>query len=493
MAQNYARLNLKFAPENKLKLYHAFYLTLLSRAYFGYNQHMENLFEKVTALAKRRGFIFPSSEIYGGLANTWDFGPVGTLLKNNIRDLWWKMFVLDRDDMVGIDASIFLSPKVWEASGHVANFTDALVDCKNCHYRTRADHLIEDAIQEKRVEGLPVEELTKIIQENKIKCPKCGKSDWTEVRRFNLLFETSIGIIEGDKSQVYLRGEIAQGIFINFKNVLNTTRVRVPFGIAQQGKAFRNEITLGQLVHRTLEFDLMEFEYFIEPSIWEEKFEYFRNQMWIFATEVLGLKSDNLRWREHEEFERSHYSKRTMDIEYKYPFGFKEMFGIAYRTDFDLKNHQEKSGKDMSYTDPFTNEKYIPHVIEPTFGLSRLAGIVLFDAYAEDGERVLLKLDPKIAPYKAAVFPLLANKPELVEAARKIYEDLRSDFVVAWDERGNIGKRYASQDEIGTPFCITFDFDSLEDNSVTVRDRDSASQQRIKIEDLKNYLQEKLK
>src|SRR3990167_9152727 len=303
---------------------------------------MENVFEKVVALAKRRGFIFPSSDIYGGLANTWDFGPYGTLLKNNLRDLWWQNFIFERDDMVGVDASIFLNPKVCEASGHVSNFTDALIDCKNCKYRTRADHLIEENLKDIKVEGLPVEELTKIIKENKLKCPKCGAIDFTQVRRFNLLFETHVGIVEESKSKVYLRGEIAQGIFLNFKNVTDTTRVKIPFGIAQQGKAFRNEITLGQLVHRTLEFDLMEFEYFIHPSIWEDMF---------------------VMWREHEEFERSHYSMRTMDIEYKYPFGFKEMFGIAYRTDFDLKNHATQSGKDLTYTDPFTNQKFIPHVI----------------------------------------------------------------------------------------------------------------------------------
>ena len=450
---------------------------------------MDSLFEKVVALSKRRGFVYPSSEIYGGLANTWDFGPMGTLLKNNIRDLWWKKFVLDRDDMVGLDASIFLSPKVWEASGHVANFTDALIDCKSCHYRTRADHLIEDNVENVKVEGLPVEELTKIVREKKISCPKCGKHEWTEVRRFNLLFESSIGIVEEGRSKVYLRGEIAQGIFINFKNVLDTTRIRIPFGIAQAGKAFRNEITLGQFVHRTLEFDLMEFEYFINEKDWEEKFDFWKKEMWEFATNNLKLKTENLRWREHEEHERSHYSRRTMDIEYKYPFGFKEMFGIAYRTDFDLSNHAKHSGKDLSYTDPETGEKFVPHVIEPTFGLSRLVGIVLFDSYFEDGDRVVLKLDPKIAPYKAAVFPLLANKRELVAKAREIYDSLRPDFLAAWDDRGNIGKRYFAQDEIGTPFCITVDFESLENDTVTVRDRDTAKQERLEVDKLNNFLQ----
>lgn len=450
-----------------------------------------DVFDKVGALAKRRGFIYPSSEIYGGLANTWDFGPMGTLLKNNIRDLWWKKFVLSRDDMVALDASIFLSPKVWEASGHVENFTDAMVDCHKCHYRTRADHLIEDNLPDTKVEGLPVGELSLIIRDNKLKCPKCGESDWTEVRRFNLLFESSIGIIEEGKSKVYLRGEIAQGIFVNFKNVLDTTRVKVPFGIAQQGKAFRNEITLGQLVHRTLEFDLMEFEYFINERDWEEKYNYWKEQMWEWAGE-LGLNQENLRWREHEEFERSHYSKRTMDIEYKYPFGWKEMFGLAYRTDFDLKNHTEKSGKDLSYTDPNTGEKYMPHVIEPTFGLSRLVGITLFDSYIVDGERVYLALDPKIAPYKAAIFPLLANKPELIDKARSIYEPLKREYNVIWDARGNIGKRYFAQDEIGTPFCITVDFQTLEDDTVTIRSRDTGKQERMPAGKLQEFISDKL-
>lgn len=453
---------------------------------------MEDKFAKVVALAKRRGFAYPSSEIYGGMANTWDFGPVGTLLKNNLRDLWWKFFVLDRDDMVGIDASIFLNSKVWEASGHVAGFTDALIDCKNCHNRTRADHLIEDALPDKKVEGLSTEELDQIIKDNQISCPKCGKFDWTPVRRFNLLFETSVGIIEGDKSKVYLRGEIAQGIFLNFKNVLDTTRVRVPFGIAQQGKAFRNEITMGQFLHRTLEFDLMEFEYFIKPESWEEKFEYFRDQMWEFVKSI-GLKEENLRWREHEEFERSHYSKKTMDIEYQYPFGWKEMFGIAYRTDFDLSNHAKNSGKDLEYMDPMTGEKYIPHVIEPTFGLSRMMGIVLADSYAEDGERVVLKLDPKIAPYKAAVFPLVKNKEDIVGKAREVYETLKKDLVVTFDDRGNIGKRYLSQDEIGTPYCVTIDYQSLEDGTVTVRDRDTAQQERVAVEKLQEYISERIR
>jgi len=458
---------------------------------------VENVFEEVVALAKRRGFVYPSSEIYGGLANSFDFGPYGTLLKNNLRDLWWKKFVLERDDVVGIEANSFLNPKVWEASGHVANFTDSLVDCLECQYRTRADHLIEDSIPGFKVEGLPPEELTKIIKENKLKCPKCSSLKLTDVRKFNLLFETYIGILEEKKSKIYLRGELAQGIFVNFKNLLDTTRVKIPFGIAQQGKAYRNEITLGQFLHRTFEFDLMEFEYFIPPSKWEETFEYWRKQMWEWALS-LGINESNLKWREHEEFERSHYSKRTVDIEYQYPFGWKEMFGLAYRTDFDLKNHAKYSGKDLSFTDPVTNEKYIPHVIEPTFGLSRLTGIVLFDSYRKetvDGkERVYLKLDPKVAPVKAAVFPLLANKEELVKKARDVYDTLKKQGIlpVEFDDRGNIGKRYYAQDEIGTPFCITVDFQSLEDETVTVRDRNTAKQERVKIGELSNFLKEKL-
>lgn len=453
----------------------------------------ENLLEKIVSLSKRRGFVYPSSDIYGGLANTWDFGPYGTQLKNNIRDFWWKRFVIEREDMVGIDASIFLNPKVWEASGHVSSFTDALIDCKNCKYRTRADHLIEENLSSIKVEGLPVEELTEIIKKHNLVCPRCGSKDLTEVRRFNLLFETSIGIIEESKSKAYLRGEIAQGIFLNFKNVLDSMRVRIPFGIAQVGKAFRNEITMGQFIHRTLEFDLMEFEYFIHLSMWEEQYEYWKNQMWQWALDI-GIKNENLRWREHKEFERSHYSRRTMDIEYKYPFGWKEMFGIGYRTDFDLKNHMSHSGKDLTYQDLTTKERYIPHVIEPTFGLSRLVGIVLADAYTEDADkkRIILKLHPKIAPVKAAIFPLLANKPELVTIAREIYDTLKRVYLVEWDDRGNIGKRYLAQDEIGTPYCVTVDFQSLEDDTVTVRDRDTTKQERLPVSALLSFFSEKL-
>jgi glycyl-tRNA synthetase len=454
---------------------------------------MDTTLEKIVALCKRRGFAYPSSDIYGGMANAWDFGPMGTLLKNNIRDQWWKHFVLTRDDMVGLDASVFLNPKAWEASGHVAGFTDAMVDCRTCHTRTRADHLIEDFLTDTQVEGKSLEELDAIINKHQIPCPRCSAFDWTPVRAFNLLFETQVGILEGSKSKAYLRGEIAQGIFLNFKNVLQSTRVKVPFGIAQTGKAFRNEITMGQFLHRTLEFDLMEFEYFIHPDTWKETFAYWQERMWGWALS-LGISKEHLRVREHSDQERSHYSSRTIDIEYHYPFGWKEMFGLAYRSDFDLKNHAEHSGKDLSYLDQETGAAYIPHVIEPTFGLSRLTGIVLFDAYREirDGEktRIILSLAPSIAPIKTAVFPLLANKPDLIQKAREVYHFCQEhiDGKVAWDDRGNIGKRYASQDEVGTPYCLTIDFQSLEDDTITLRHRDTAQQERIAIADIPTRL-----
>lgn len=454
---------------------------------------MTNL-DNIVALCKRRGFVYPSSEIYGGLANAWDFGHYGTLLRNNIRDAWWKKFVLSRDDMVGIDASIFLNPKAWVASGHVSGFTDALVECKNCHMRTRADHLIEDKVKNIKVEGLSVEKLSDLIKENKINCPKCGKFNWTEVRKFNLLFETYLGILEDAKSKAYLRGEIAQGIFLNFKNVIDTMRVRIPFGIAQQGKAFRNEITMGQFIHRTLEFDLMEFEYFVREKNWKDVYEYWKKEMWNWARE-LGLNKDNLHWREHEDFERSHYSKKTMDIEYKYPFGWKEMFGLAYRTDFDLSNHMKNSGQDLNYRDPKTGEKFIPHVIEPTFGLSRLVGVVIADAYREEkvnGQlRTYLKFDNKIAPVKVAVFPLQKDA-KLNSVARKLYEELKKKYVCEFDDAGNIGKMYRRQDEIGTPFCITVDFNSLEDKAVTIRARDTMKQVRMDLDKVDKYLAESL-
>jgi glycyl-tRNA synthetase len=453
-----------------------------------------NLMEKIIALCKRRGFIYPGSEIYGGLANTYDYGPAGAELLRNIRNLWWDNFVHKRDDVVGLDASVISHQEVWKASGHTSGFADAMIDCKNCKFRMRADHLIEEKTKEK-VEGKSIGELEEIIKNNpKITCPNCGKHNWTDVRKFNLLFPVNLGIVEGDQSLAYLRGETAQGMFINFKNVVDSSRVRLPFGIAQLGKSFRNEITPGNSVFRTLEFEQGEIEYFFDPEIsnWEKLFEEWKKIMWDFITKKLSINEENLRWREHDEKERSFYSKKTEDLEYKFPFGFKELWGIAYRTNYDLTQHGKFSNKDLSITDPQTNKKIIPHVIEPAVGINRMLLMILSDSYTEEKDRVVLKLNPKLAPYKAAVFPLLANKPELVEKAKKIYHDLRKNFVTVFDGRGNIGKRYFAQDEIGTPFCITVDFETLENDTVTIRDRDSMKQERVKIEDLIPQIVKKL-
>lgn len=447
--------------------------------------------EEIISLAKRRGFFYPSSEIYGGLANTWDFGHYGVLLKENLRNWWLKKIVQERDDIVLVDSSVILNPKVWQASGHVAGFNDALVDCKKCHYRTRADHLIEEKLN-KKVEGLSPEELTKIIRENKLGCPKCGSSDLTEVRKFNLLFETHIGIIEEKKSLAYLRGELAQGIFMNFKQVLSSLRVRVPFGIASTGVVFRNEITLGQGVFRTLQFDLMEFEYFIHEKDWEKTYQYWQEQMWQMALD-LGLDKKRLRWREHEEFERSHYSKKTMDIEYLYPFGWKEMWGLAYRTNYDLSNHMKNSGVDLNYVDPKTREKYIPHVIEPTFGLSRLLITLIVNSFVQEEvngkKRIVLKIKPSLAPIKVAIFPLQKDE-KLKKVAFDIFKNLKKNFICQFDDSGNIGQMYRRQDEIGTPYCLTVDYQTIEDKTVTIRNRDTMRQERISIEKVENYLKE---
>jgi glycyl-tRNA synthetase len=424
------------------------------------------------------------------LANTYDFGPRGVELKRNLQNLWWNYFVTKRGNMYGLDTSILMSPKVWEASGHTQNFTNLMVDCNQCQYRTRTDHLIEDALPELgNVEGKPVVELDEIISTKKLKCPKCGKSDWTKTRLFNQLFETKVGIINTGKDTVYLRGELAQGMFVDFKQVLDSLHPKMPFGLAQSGKAFRNEITMGKFTFRTLEFDLAEFEYFVKPSNWQESFEFWKGEMDEFAA-MVGLSKEKLRWRRHAEEELSHYSKRTEDLEYEFPWGYKEMFGLAYRTDFDLKNHMDKSGVDLRYTDPYTNEKYIPHVIEPTFGLSRLTTIILMNAYHEDKEknRVVLRLPKALAPLKVAVFPLLSNKEELTEKAKVVHRLLSEHMTTGWDDRGNIGKRYFAQDEIGTPACVTVDFQTLEDDTVTVRDRDTATQKRISVDKLVNYL-----
>lgn len=458
--------------------------------------------EKIVSLCKRRGFVFPSSEIYGGLANSYEYGPAGVELKKNIIDLWWQYFVRSRPDMVGLDSSIILHPKVWQASGHVASFADAMIDCKNCRHRTRADHLIEEFYtaqgKAENVEGKSDEELDTIIEENRIPCPNCGKFDWTPVRKFNQLFETSIGIVANDLEKVYLRGETAQGIFVAFKNIVDSTRVRLPFGVGQTGKSFRNEITKGNFIFRTLEFEQGEIEYFFDPDSqnWEELFESWKSSMWDFATNQLGARQENLRWREHGDEERSFYSKRTEDMEYNFPFGFKELWGIAYRTDYDLKQHQETSGENLEYTDPQSGRKFLPHVIEPAVGFNRLFAMVLLDSYVEEGEgdkkRVYLKLPPKLAPFKAAVFPLLANKPELVAKAREIYASLSGQFTIAWDDRGNVGKRYYSQDELGTPYGITVDFQTLEDDTVTIRDRNTTEQVRVPVKDLAAFLSEKI-
>jgi len=461
-----------------------------------------DLMDKVIALSKRRGFVFQGSEIYGGLANTYDYGPLGVELLRNIKDLWWKTFVHSKENIYGLDSNILMNPKVWESSGHTASFNDVTLDCKNCNLRTRADHLIEDYFADKgeetKVEGLSSEEIEKIINKEKIKCPSCKKFEWSKPRKFNLLFETHVGIVSGEKSLAYLRGEIAQGMFVNFKNVLDSISPKLPFGLAQSGAAFRNEITLGKFIFRTLQFNLSEFEYFFDPEKedWEKIFENWRKEMWIWATKILGLNEDNLRWRKHTDEERSHYSLKTEDVEYKFPFGFKELYGLAYRTDFDLKNHMEKSGVDLRYTDPENGNKFIPHVIEPTFGMDRSFMAVLVDAYFEDKkngkERIVLRLKPELAPFKVAIFPLLANKKELVKKAREIYKNLSYKFNCAWDDRGNIGKRYFSQDEIGTPWCVTVDFDSLKDDSVTVRDRDTTKQERVSVDKLTDYFQNKL-
>ncbi len=442
--------------------------------------------QKIVSLAKRRGFVFPGSEIYGGLANTYDMGPLGAEMLRNIIDSWWKRFVRDREDMHGLDTAILMSPKVWEASGHTQGFSDALIDCKNCKLRQRADHLIEDNLPEEKVEGRPLEEIEKIIQDNQIKCPACGEFNWTSPRAFNLLFETSVGIVEDSQSLAYLRGEIAQGMFVNFKNVLNTMRPKLPFGIAQAGKAFRNEITLGNFIFRTLEFNLAEFEYFIDPrnNDWEKHFAYWKEEMknWILD---LGVSDDKVAWRLHTDDERVFYSKQTEDLDFEYAeVGFKEMFGLAYRTDYDLRNHMEKSGVDLQFVDPQTGEKFIPHVVEPTFGINRVFLALLVNGYTEEENRIVLKLHPDIAPYRVAVFPLVRNKEELTAKAREVYDMLKKEFSVTWDDRGNIGKRYLSQDEIGTPYCVTIDYETLEEGTVTIRDRDTTEQRRVSISEL---------
>lgn len=439
---------------------------------------MENLMEKIVSLCKRRGFIYPGSDIYGGLANTFDFGPLGVELKNNILRSWWKNFVQDRDDIYGLDGGILMNSKIWEASGHTQGFIDVLVECKKCHYRFRQDEIGNSKSKT-------------LIS----KCPKCGNGELTEPKKFVPMFRTFVGPVEDSSSVAYLRPETAQAIFVNFRNIIDSFHPEIPFGIAQVGKAFRNEITLGNFIFRKLEFEQMEIEYFIKEKDWKKYFEEWKKaiEKWLLG---LGVNKKNIKWREHKKEELAHYSKHTEDIEYNFPFGFKELYGLAYRSDYDLKNHSEKSGKDLRYTDLKTNEKFFPHVIEPSFGMERTMLAILSEAYNEEeirGEkRVVLGLKPSIAPRKVAVFPLLANKPELIKKARSVYDLLKNQFLAAWDDRGNIGKRYYAQDEAGTPYCITVDFDSLEKNDVTVRDRDTMKQERIKIDKLEEYLKEKL-
>src|SRR3989339_663578 len=432
------------------------------------------LMDKIVSLCKRRGFIFPGSEIYGGMANSWDYGPLGVELKNNIKQAWWKRFVQERGDMVGLDAALVMNPKVWEASGHLKNFTDPLVECKKCHNRFRADH----------IEGKT--------------CPDC-EGELTTAKQFNLMFKTFIGPAEESANVAYFRPETAQAMFVDFRQVLETSRKRIPFGIAQIGKAFRNEITPGNFIFRTRELEQMEIEYFIKENDWQKSFEYWLAEMYEWMN-YLGLSKEHIHNLEVPDGERAHYSKRTVDIEYDFPFGKSELYGLAYRTDFDLKNHSNSSGVDLVYTDPESGEKYIPHVIEPTFGVDRSVLAVLVEAYCEEeapttkeGEtetRVVLKIPKHIAPIKVAILPL-SKKEELSNVAKEIHKEVSRNFFAEYDETQSIGKRYRRQDEIGTPYCVTIDFDSLEDKKVTVRDRDTMEQERIEISELVNYLKNK--
>ena len=458
--------------------------------------------DKITALAKRRGFVFPGSDIYGGLANTWDYGPLGVELKNNIKQLWWRTFVQRRRDMVGLDGGILMNPRVWEASGHVGNFNDPLVDCRTCKSRFRADHLIEDKLG-LHVDGKSPEELTAILREANLACPVCGNRTLTEARQFNMMFSTTIGPVEETGQRVYLRPETAQAIFVQYKNLLATSRQKLPFGVGQIGKAFRNEITPGNFIFRQLEFEQMEIEYFVRPDEAPRSFDKWIDDMRGF-TRTLGLNQDLLRVREHAAEELSHYSSRTVDFEYLFPgsMGWKELYGLANRSDYDLSRHQEFSGEDLRYFDQAENSRYLPYVIEPTMGLDRSILVALLDAYDEEETvdvngkpdvRVLLRLDPKIAPVKAAVLPL-AKKPELTTVAQELFTRLENEVagVVEYDETANIGKRYRRQDEIGTPFCFTVDFDTLEDRAVTVRDRDTTNQERIALADVPSFLRDRL-
>lgn len=452
--------------------------------------------EKMVNLCKQYGFIYQGSEIYDGLANTWDYGPLGSRLKNNIKDAWRKRFVQDNKNSYELDAAILMNPEVWVASGHVSSFSDPLIDCKECKSRHRADKLIEEFSEGKETgDGWDNEKLENYIKENNIPCPKCGKTNFTNIRQFNLLFETHMGVTEDTKNKVYLRGETAQGIFVNFMNVQRSMRAKVPFGIAQIGKAFRNEITPGNFIFRTREFEQMEYEFFCKPGTDLEWFKYFEEYCMNFLKD-LGIKEENLRLRKHKPEELVFYSKGTTDIEYNYPNGFGELWGIADRTDYDLTVHSNHSGKELKYLDPETNEKYTPYVIEPSVGCDRLLLAVLCDSYEEETledntTREVMHFSPAIAPYKVAVLPLMKKYHQ--EKAEEIYNMLSKEFMTSYDETGNIGKRYRRQDVIGTPYCVTIDEETLNNNTVTVRDRDTMEQITIKIDKLVDYIKEKVR
>lgn len=461
---------------------------------------MEYSMEKIIALAKSRGFVYPGSEIYGGLANTWDYGNLGVELKNNVKAAWWQKFIKESPYNVGVDCAILMNPQTWIASGHLGSFSDPLMDCKECHERFRADKIIEDYMQENaiKIEGSvdawSNDEMKKYIDEHEISCPTCGKHDFTDIRQFNLMFKTFQGVTEDAKNVVYLRPETAQGIFVNFKNVQRTSRKKVPFGIGQIGKSFRNEITPGNFTFRTREFEQMELEFFCKPGTDLKWFEYWRNfcKDWLTS---LGIKKEQMRLRDHDKEELSFYSNATTDIEFLFPFGWGELWGIADRTDYDLNRHQEVSGQDLTYFDDETSERYVPYVIEPSLGADRVTLAFLCAAYDEEvleggDTRTVLHFHPALAPVKIGVLPL---SKKLNEGALNVYEELSKHYNVEFDDRGNIGKRYRRQDEIGTPFCITYDFESEKDNAVTVRDRDSMEQVRIPVEELKNYFEDKFR
>jgi len=456
-----------------------------------------DLMDKIISLCKRRGFIYPSSEIYGGFAAVYDYGPYGVELEKAVKDFWWKKVVQENENVVGLDAAIFMHPKVWEASGHVSGFADPLMECKNCHIRIRVDHALEE-IGVIADEKMSVEEINKLVKENadKIACPNCKKKDFTEVKKFNQLVKSNLGNFTEDVNDnpVYLRGETCQGIYVNYKNVLDSARVKIPFGIAQIGKAFRNEITARQFIFRTREFEQMELQYFVAPEDEMKLYEDLRKARWQYYLD-LGFAEERLKWHKHENL--VFYAKQAYDIEYEYPFGFKELEGVHARGDYDLTQHGKFSGEDFTYTDPKTEKKYIPHVIESSVGVGRTVLALLSEAYTEEevnGEtRIVMKFAKRVAPVKVAVFPLLKNKPELVAKAREIFDSLKAYYMCEFDDNGNVGKRYRRQDEIGTPYCITVDFDTLEDESVTVRDRDTMEQVRVKLADLRGWLEEKFR